>query len=409
MMEGMSVKCERIILLVETLTMGGAETFVLRLADALQRSGYEVLLAVLRGDLVDEALARSIAPDVPIACFRPRGLCGLLKLDGAFQRLKFDFSLTRWLQQRWLGRLLQIRDAQLVHSHLMTSDLVAMGACAKAGVPWISTMHGDYLAFEETGGSAPARIPRFGTAASRIERNIGAAVCITDTQQIQIARLMPDLAARGRVRKIYNGYPRLASPERSSAPPTGMGSIPGDALVVGMVARGIRQKGWDVLVEAVRLANVKNAWLVLVGDGPHIAELRRQALHERIVFTGAVLNPLDYIARFDIACLPSRFPSESLPTVIIEYLRQGKPVIATRIGEIAAMLRVGTSGAAGLTIELGAEEAMAQALADGLRALAADPVWRAQLSRAARRAFEPFDMQVCLRRYESLYAEVVNG
>jgi glycosyltransferase involved in cell wall biosynthesis len=147
----------------------------------------------------------------------------------------------------------------------------------------------------------------------------------------------------------------------------------------------------------------------LVGDGQRISELRQQVKDKKTLFVGNVTNPLDYIQRFDIACLPSRFSSESLPTVIIEYLQQGKPVIASRVGEIPAMLRIGSGDPAGLVIDLDSESTMADAMAAALRTLADDPVLRGRMSRATRQAFEPFDMDDCARHYEQVYAEVARG
>ena len=169
-----------VIFLCETLTTGGAETFVLRLAAAMQARGHGVSLAVIRGDQIERALVESIAPSVPMDAFQPGGLRQLLRVDGLLQRLGLDFSLLRWLQQRWLVRLLSRRGAGLVHSHLITSDLVAAEACPVARVPWLSTMHGDYLAFERTAGNRAARIPDFEHAVQRVEPTVGAIVCITD-------------------------------------------------------------------------------------------------------------------------------------------------------------------------------------------------------------------------------------
>lgn len=400
----------QLVLLSETLTTGGAETFVLRLAAAMAARGHPVCLAVMRGDRVEQDLVASIAPMVSLETFRPRGLRNLLRFDGLLQRLGIDFSLLRWLQQRWLSRLLSRHSNVLVHSHLITSDLVAAHACSDLCVPWLSTMHGDYLAFESSAGSRAARIPNFARAIDLIERTAGAMVCITEDQRNQLNRLMPAMAARDGIRKIYNGYPRAHAPGEAGETATRLLSqIPRDALVVGMVARGIRDKGWDVLLEAARKAALPNAWLVLVGDGPRLAELRESVRDPRVVFVGNVTNPLDYIARFDIACLPSRFPSESLPTVIIEYLQQGKPVIATHVGEIPAMLCVDSDQTAGITIALDREAAMADEMCAALQTLAGDCDLRARMSQWALAAFEPFEMELCATRYEALYAEVVHG
>lgn len=383
---------------------------MLRLAAAMEERGHGVRLAVLRGDRVERELVASIAPRVALETFRPWGLRNLMLCDGLLHRFGIDFSVLRWLQQRWLIRLLSRHSVDLVHSHLITSDLVAARACGEAGTPWLSTMHGDYLAFERTVGDRAARIVDFARAIALIERSVGAMVCITEDQKNQLNRLMPAMAGRNGLCKIYNGYPPAEARQQvDEATAKLLAQIPQDALVVGMVARGVRDKGWDVLLDAARQAALQDAWLLLVGDGPRIAELRESVSDPRVMFVGNVTNPLDYIARFNIACLPSRFPTESLPTVIIEYLQQGKPVIATHVGEIPTMLRVDSDQAAGITITLDGESAMADEMCTALLTLAGDGELRARMSRAALAAFEPFDMELCTIRYEALYAEVMHG
>lgn len=395
------------MLLCDTLTTGGAETFVLRLAHALRERGHDVLLAILRGDRIERALVDSIAPGVSIASLQLFGLPVLLRLDGIFQTLGMGFSLLRWVQQRWLARLISRYRPGVVHSHLITCDLVAAHACNEAGKRWLSTMHGDYLAMELSGSNRAARVQNFGQAIANIEVGIDAIVCITDDQQNQVRRLMPQLATRDGIHKIYNGYPRSRE-EATLLLPHLLREIPEDHLVIGMVARGIREKGWDVMLEGFRLANLPNAWLVLVGDGPRIAELRQLIDDSRVLFAGSVTDPLNYIRRFDIACLPSLFTTESLPTVIIEYLQQGKPVLATHVGEIPAMLRIDTPDVAGVTIPLESEAAMTKSMSASLRALGKDEALRSRLAQASLRAFEPFNMDACVHQYECLYRELMH-
>jgi glycosyltransferase involved in cell wall biosynthesis len=52
----------------------------------------------------------------------------------------------------------------------------------------------------------------------------------------------------------------------------------------------------------------------------------------------------------DVALVPTRFAGESFPLSITQALREGTPVIATRIGEIPNMLE-GPEGTGGILLE----------------------------------------------------------
>jgi glycosyltransferase involved in cell wall biosynthesis len=393
------------LLLSETLLTGGAETFVLRLAHALTKAGINTAIYVLRGDAVDASLHRSIAPTVPVKASVVPLLRVLLKIDGLLYLCGSSLCLVRALQTRALRSFLHQNRPDLVHSHLLSSDLVAARACPAEGVPWIATMHGDYLAVETAGRSRAARIPNFKRALTHIDSVVQQMVTITEPQREQVARLMRIAWTNGRVTKIYNGYSG-SDRQQDFVTPSGLAHIPLGAFVVGMVARGVRQKGWSSLIRAFEALNGEDAWLVLVGGGPYIEELRKRSSHPRIVFVGNVTDPLRYVRRFDVACLPTRFPTESLPTVVIEYLVLGKPVIATNVGEISRMIEAACGVPAGLLISLGTEEEMASELAVALQKLYSNPTLRAQLAKLAISAAEKFDMDTCVHAYLSIYKHV---
>lgn len=331
-------------------------------------------------------------------------LAWILKLDGILFRLRINFSLLRWLQVRELRRFLAMVQPDVVHAHLLTADLVSARACGPTGVPWVSTMHGDYLAMESKGKSQPARIPDFHAACIEVGQSVGQMVCITEPQVQQLQRLMPSLAASGRLSKIYNGYAASKADISVAGQPEALQHLPAGAFVIGMVSRGIKDKGWDVLVGAFEALGLPDAWLVLVGDGDHLQKLRATNRHPRIVFCGNVVDPLRYIAHFEVACLPSQFATESLPTVVIEYMVLGKPVIATDVGEIPAMLEVASDSPAGLLVELGETTAMVPRMQAALKQLHDDEALRAAMGANALRAAKKFDMDVCVDAYLDVYA-----
>jgi glycosyltransferase involved in cell wall biosynthesis len=265
-------------------------------------------------------------------------------------------------------------------------------------------MHGDYLLLSQQGQSRAGRIIDAQKAFEEIARTTRHVVCITDQQVAHMSSLFPNLLSEGRLSKIYNGY-SVEGDDAGRVIPPALRGIPKQDFVIGMVSRGIREKGWDVLIRAFLELDLPRSWLVLVGNGPYLEKLRAEVRDERIVFVGNVDDPLSYIARFDICCLPTFYQGESLPTVIIEYLLLGKPVIATNIGEISSMLQTGTNHSAGMLIELNTADGMVSQMKECIIDLWKDPVRRNWLSANATSAAQKFNMEACVKSYFALYRE----
>ncbi len=394
----------RILLVTETLVTGGAETFVLRLAVALRRSGMDVTLYVLRDDKIDHALIQNIASDVALEIGHIKFLRLVLKLDRILFRLRLDRSLLRWLQARRLKTYLYAKTPDVIHAHLFSSDIVTSKALEdpEMAIPWITTMHGDYQTYEASGRIDAGMIASFSSALEKIGRSVQHIVCITDQQVEQLGRLLPRLVSERRVSKIYNGY--VASPLKNHLDaPAVLAHIPENAFVVGMVSRGVREKGWELLIAAFQELQLPNSWLVLVGDGEYLRTARTMKQEGNIVFVGGVPDPLRYVMRFDVGCLPTMFSAESLPTVIIEYLYLGKPVIASNVGAISAMLNIDVGRPAGLLIEIDSAEAMVKALKMTLKRIYDDEPLRERLRGNIEDALHKFDMDHCVHAYLDVY------
>jgi glycosyltransferase involved in cell wall biosynthesis len=393
-----------VTIVADTLTTGGAETFVLRLARALQSRVGSVQLFVLRRDRIEPGLAKQVSSTVPIHSARIPAIRTVMRLDGLLFLIGASFSLLRWLQVRALQKHILATNTDVVHSHLLTSDLVASRAAASLGRFWLTTLHGDYLELSEQGQSRAGRIIDVQKALEEVARTARQIVCITDQQVAHMSTLFPNLMSQGRLSKIYNGY-SVEGDEPRRVIPCALREIPKGDFVIGMVARGIREKGWDILIRAFLELDLARSWLVLVGDGRYLQELRVQIGDGRLVFVGNVDDPLSYIAQFDVCCLPTFYQAESLPTVIIEYLLSGKPVIATNIGEIRSMVEAGTDHPAGMLIELDTVDRMVSQMKKSILDLRNDPAKRNRLSANATRAAQKFNMETCVESYVALYCE----
>lgn len=98
------------------------------------------------------------------------------------------------------------------------------------------------------------------------------------------------------------------------------------------VGRLAKVKGFDILLEAMAQARreLPLAELVILGEGPLEAELKRQArqlgLNDAVHFPGFQPNPYGHMKHADVFVLSSRY--EGLPLVLLEALALGLPVVA---------------------------------------------------------------------------------
>jgi glycosyltransferase involved in cell wall biosynthesis len=153
--------------------------------------------------------------------------------------------------------------------------------------------------------------------------------------------------------------------------------------IVGCVTRLHPLKGLAVLVQAWPLvaAKVPDATLVIVGDGPEREHLTRLASdlvgHCRIVFVGACHydDVPAWLDAFDVFVLPSL--TEGTPRALLEAMAMELPVVATSVGDIPQAVLDHSSG-------LVVPPRDAEALADAIVELLADPARAAAMGRSAR-------------------------
>jgi glycosyltransferase involved in cell wall biosynthesis len=148
--------------------------------------------------------------------------------------------------------------------------------------------------------------------------------------------------------------------------------------LIATVGALIERKGQRLAIEA--LARLRDATLLLVGDGPDRKALERHArglgVASRVRFLGA--RPHGEIAALmaaaDVLVAPSR--SEGLANVWVEAMACGTPVVASAVGGAAEAI----AGAGGRLVDLDAE-----AIAEAVRALLDDPHDQQQVRQAARK------------------------
>ena len=157
------------------------------------------------------------------------------------------------------------------------------------------------------------------------------------------------------------------------------------ALYLGQLA-GAHAAPLFLDAAALVLQRVPDAGFVVVGGGRTLAEVRAHAarlgIAQRVRFTGAVPHAAvaDYldVADVAVATLPNTEQAATKsPLKIVEYMAAGKAIVASRVGEAVRFL---DDGRVGRLVPPGD----ADALADGIEGLLADPYLRDELGVGAR-------------------------
>ena len=155
------------------------------------------------------------------------------------------------------------------------------------------------------------------------------------------------------------------------------------------------QKDFPTLLAAfARLPTRRPARLIVLGEGrqrPHLLSLaRRLGVAEHVDFPGFVDNPYAFMARASLFVLSSRH--EGLPTVLIEAMACGCPVVSTDCPYGPREILEG--GKHGPLVPVGDAEALAAAMA---RTIDAPPRPEALRERASF-----FNVERAIDRYEEL-------
>jgi glycosyltransferase involved in cell wall biosynthesis len=135
-----------------------------------------------------------------------------------------------------------------------------------------------------------------------------------------------------RIQVIYNPIVTPKLKEKSEQPVDHPWFKEGEPPVVLSVGRLTDQKAFDVLIQAFSLVRKNHpARLLILGEGENRSDLevltRQLGLEQDVELMGFVPNPYPYLVKASLFVLPSRW--EGLPTVLVEALYLGTPIVAT--------------------------------------------------------------------------------
>ncbi len=356
-------KKTKIIHIIPTLGLGGAERLIVDLADRLDRERYELEVIALKR-------------------------LGYFGLD--LKRLEVPFS---FLGQRHglnifslikLIRMIKDKQPDIVHTHLFGADFYGIIAARLAGVPVVvSTEHN--LNYAE--GILKRWLKKLVyKLADKVIAVSGAVSGYLEKQGIEKAKIAV----------IHNGvklerflYDRQFKP--------------GSSLQIGSVGRLSPQKGYLDLVRAIALMENRGITCQIAGEGEQEEALKKEIarlnLQDRVKLVGPVKDVAAFMKRLDLFVLPSHW--EGFGLVVVEAGLTQLPVISTDVDGIREII---TDRITGLVVAPGHPEILAQQI----NYLSQHLEERIKLGlNLQKRVIGNFSIEKMVKSYEKLYKDLL--
>ncbi len=362
----------RVLHLLAPAEIGGLERVVISLSAGQHRRGHDVRILVFLDEgttdnpVVQEFAERGVSVDV--VPLRARSYCR-------------ERAETR--------KLLAGFCPDIVHTHGARTDVLDAGVARGAGFATVTTLHGF------TGGDWKNRL--YETLQVRAAARAGAAVAVSHP----IAEVLAHRGvSRERIHVILNAWDGGSPPVPRADARRKLG-LDGTGTCIGWVGRLSREKGPDLLLEALSLLPGREGTLVIVGEGREGDALRTQAsqlgVSDRIRWCGARDAAGRLMSAFDLFVLSSR--TEGTPMVLFEAMAAEVPIVATQVG--------------GVPDVVSATEAVlvpphAARLAEGMGEALTDLAGARRRADAARERLDrEFSVEPWLDRYDEVYLGLV--
>ena len=358
---------KRILHVIDSFDLGGAQEALVNLVACADRARFEPEVAAMHGRGVYWEKFRALG--VPVHSLSPH----------KFVPLYF-----------WnLPRLLLTGDFDLVHCHLIASNLVAKPLAALLGVP-VRFNHDQ--ANDEYRHRQKLRL-----ALDKFANRFSTHICAVSASIVEFL-VKHENVPREKISLVHNAIDLrrfTPAPERR-AELRREWQLPPDAPVIAGVGRLNYQKNFPLFLEiAAEIARSHpSAIFVVAGTGPEEHALRESA-GPNMRFLGFVADTARLYDAVDCLLMPSRF--EGLPMTLLEAMAMRVPAVASRLDGIAEVIVDGVDGL------LAAPSAKDEFIAH-LRTLLDNPKRAADIAEAAfQKVTRDFSAERMTREIEALY------
>lgn len=368
----------RILHVITSLDVGGAQHHLLSLVTGLRRRGYEADLAFFKNPSLLPRFADTGARVYPLSARGIRAALLVPRLAAILSRGRYD----------------------VVHTHLLKADACGAIAGALARTPLrIASKHNDERIL---------RNPVVSVMHSLVSRLNHRVVVLSDYVGEYVA-------SRGgvdgaRITRVYYGLPTTSvAREEDGWRLRSEFGVPPDAPLAVTVGRLAEQKGLTYLLEAMRLVGQKlpGARLLVVGDSQDGRDRYKQdllkladtlGLRQSVRFTGVRDDVPAIMQAADLFVMASLW--EGFGLVFLEAMAAARPVIATRVSAVPEVVDHNVSG-------LLVPPRDPRALAEAMLVLLSDPNLARRMGQAGlARLRSRFTEERMIDEIENLYLQL---
>lgn len=309
----------RILHVVTTIELGGAEKQLLLLTREQVASGHEVYVMPLKGELTLEPL------------FTKYGI--------KIQDKQVNQSFIRQLSAIW--KFVKVKELDILHSHLPRAEL--LGALAIFGIPFknfIVTKHNSEKFYPRGSALISKKLARL------VHKRAKHIICISNTVREYLVSI-GELTLRHNTQVIYYGVDSRCAAEynprlRKLTKTNNFMDADSKGIELVTISRLVPQKNLETLIEAVRILRYERmipVRLSIYGAGSLEQDLRNKLNSARLVgvvtLQGKVKNINEILPNYDVFVLVSLY--EGFGLAALEALQLG---LKTVISDRGALLEV---------------------------------------------------------------------
>lgn len=363
-----------ILLLTTHINIGGVGVYVTTLASALKKRGHAVRVMSSGGSLAECLKEEGIQHnDIDIDTKSELSP----KVFKAIHRLKEDFKKDR---------------PDIIHSHTRITQVMSFFLSKGLNIPYVTTCHGFFR---------PHFTRRIFGCWGDLTIAISDAVKDHLVKDFKVDKQNVKVVYNGiDIEKFSQGYSDAQKDETKKA--LGLAK---DDLVIGIIARLSDVKGHAYLIEAVNIILKKglDVKLLIVGDGPMKERLvalgSKLSISDKLIFKDSYLNTRIPLSVMDVFVMPS--VQEGLGLAILEAAGMARPIVATDVGGISAIVKNKITG-------LLVPPKDPNSLADTLFVLLKDETLRKDLGKNAQEfVIKNFSLETMSKNIEEVYQQAI--